>query len=106
MKQACKKNGIAVEFKFMSEADPSTRKMHSALVGQYHGLRPQAKVSDLVKTPPIKDLDLYMAGPPCPSYSTLVQGAGGEDARGTVLYHVCHYIKSNKPKAFVIENVA
>ena len=104
VKQACLKRGIAIDFKFMSEADPSTRKMHTAL-GLYHGLKPHAKVSDLVKTPPIKDIDLYMAGPPCPSYSTLTQGTGGEDARGTVLYHVCHYIASNKPKAFLIENV-
>ena len=106
VKQACIKKGIAVDFKFMSEADPSTRKMHSAL-GQYHGLKPQAKVSDLVNAPSIKDMDFYIAGPPCPSYSTLnARGAGGDDARGTVLYHVCQYIMKNKPKAFVIENVA
>ena len=106
VKQACIKKGIAVDFKFMSEADPSTRKMHSAL-GQYHGLKPQAKVSDLVNAPSIKDMDLYIAGPPCPSYSTLnARGAGGDDARGTVLYHVCQYIMKNKPKTFVIENVA
>ena len=106
MKQACIKKGIAVDFKFMSEADPSTRKMHSAL-GQYHGLKPQAKVSDLMNAPSINDMDFYIAGPPCPSYSTLnARGAGGDDARGTVLYHVCQYIMKNKPKTFVIENVA
>ena len=105
VKQACISTGIAVEFKFMSEADPSTRKTHRTL-GQYHGLEPQAQLSDLVKTPPIADMDLYMAGPPCPScYALVGQGASGDDVRGTVLHHVDHCANCNTPNTFAIENV-
>ena len=53
--------GTAVEFACMPETDPFARHMHSAF-GLQHVFKPQAQLSDLVKTPPIDAMDLCMAG--------------------------------------------
>ena len=95
-----------MDFKFMSEADKSTRVIHRAL-GKLHGFEPQKVFTDLAKRGSDTKVEFYMAGPPCQPWTSLVNGAGVEDeaGRGTVMYHVVHYLRTAKPKAFILENV-
>ena len=48
-----------------------------------------------------------MAGPPCQPWSQQTHGDGAEDEKGrcTVIYLVCDFVRSSKPKSFIIENV-
>jgi len=52
-------------------------------------------------------LDLYCAGFPCQSFSTLGKRQGFDDTknRGTVFFHCYETIKNTQPKMFVLENV-
>ena len=107
VKKACQQKDIQMDFKFMSEADYNTRRMHSTL-GTLHGLKPQKKYSDLAKRGVGFDLDFFMAGPPCQPWTQLAPNSlGVEDkkGRGTVMYHVIHFILTDKPKCFLLENV-
>ena len=105
VQKACARMGIQMNFKFVSEADSQTRRMHSIL-GNFHKLKPEKTFSDLAERHH-DSVDLYMSGPPCQPWTQLVKGAGVEDVagRGTVMYHVVHFISTDKPKAFIIENV-
>ena len=51
------------------------------------------------------NLDVYVAGWPCQSFSTQGKRLGLKDARGCVFYSVCNVIATRKPKAFILENV-
>jgi DNA (cytosine-5)-methyltransferase 1 len=54
-------------------------------------------------------IDYIVGGPPCQSFSAAGRRAGGvlgiEDARGTLFWHYCQFVKHFKPAAFVFENV-
>ena len=50
-------------------------------------------------------LDLYVAGFPCQAFSTAGKRLGFNEARGTLFFNVAEFIKVNKPKAFILENV-
>ena len=53
----------------------------------------------------VEQLDLYVAGFPCQAFSMAGKRKGFEDTRGTLFYNVAEFIKINKPKVFVLENV-
>ena len=54
-------------------------------------------------------VDYIVGGPPCQSFSAAGRRAGGvpgiEDARGTLFWYYCQYVRHFAPKAFVFENV-
>lgn len=50
-------------------------------------------------------LDLYVAGFPCQSFSLAGKRGGFEDTRGTLFFNVAEFIKENQPKCFILENV-
>lgn len=53
-----------------------------------------------------KSIDMYIAGFPCQTFSTLGTNAGFNDKdKGTVFFYVYDFIKQNKPKIFILENV-
>jgi site-specific DNA-cytosine methylase len=52
-----------------------------------------------------KDLDLYVAGFPCQTFSAQGKNAGTRDPRGRIVGYVIRYIDVGRPKAFVLENV-
>ena len=105
-KQACHKGGQKIEIEFMTEKVKRTRMMHATL-NKFHALKPKKKFSDIARRPGCKDIDLYVAGPPCQPWSLQTQGKGAEDekGRGSVIYLVCDFVRSSKPKSFIIENV-
>lgn len=53
----------------------------------------------------VPQLDLYVAGFPCQSFSLAGKRGGFNDTRGTLFYNVAEFIKVNQPKCFILENV-
>lgn len=50
-------------------------------------------------------VDLFVGGSPCQSFSTYGRRRGLEDTRGTLFYDYARLIKEIQPKAFIFENV-
>ncbi len=50
-------------------------------------------------------VDIYVAGFPCQSFSSMGQRKGLEDPRGLLMNHTLDTIKINKPLIFILENV-
>ena len=53
----------------------------------------------------VPQLDLYVAGFPCQSFSHAGKRGGFNDTRGTLFYNVAEFIKVNQPACFILENV-
>lgn len=62
---------------------------------------------DITKRPMdgIEQLDLYVAGFPCQAFSIAGHRLGFEDIRGTIFFNCAEFIRINRPRAFVLENV-
>jgi DNA (cytosine-5)-methyltransferase 1 len=50
-------------------------------------------------------VDLYVAGFPCQAFSMAGKRKGFEDTRGTLFFDLLQYLKEQRPKYFVLENV-
>ena len=50
-------------------------------------------------------VDLLVAGFPCQAFSIAGNRLGFEDVRGTLFFDLLRYIKTQKPKYFILENV-
>ena len=94
---------------FGSEINPKVRELHRLLHQDGHGgaytmysHADPSKSYVKIKKPVV---DLYVAGPPCQSFSPLGARLGLEDFRGVVFYHVLCYLKDKRPRCVVIENV-
>tara|TARA_R110001592_G_scaffold354097_1_gene653494 strand:+ start:45 stop:1232 length:1188 start_codon:yes stop_codon:yes gene_type:complete len=53
----------------------------------------------------VPELDLYVAGFPCQSFSLAGKRGGFNDTRGTLFFNVAEFIKVNQPNCFILENV-
>ena len=53
----------------------------------------------------VPQLDLYVAGFPCQSFSIAGQRKGFAETRGTLFFNVAEFIKVNQPECFILENV-
>ena len=54
---------------------------------------------------PTESLDIYMTSPPCQSFSLAGKRKGEDDKRGVLFYNSHDFIKQNKPRYFIFENV-
>lgn len=54
---------------------------------------------------PKESLDIYMTSPPCQSFSLAGKRKGEDDERGILFYNSHEFIKVNKPRYFIFENV-
>lgn len=54
---------------------------------------------------PKESLDIYMTSPPCQAFSLAGQRKGEADDRGVLFYNSHEFIKINKPRYFIFENV-
>lgn len=54
---------------------------------------------------PNESLDIYMTSPPCQAFSLAGRRKGEEDKRGILFYNSHEFIKENKPRYFIFENV-
>ncbi len=94
--------GIDVDAVFASEAKLEVRQLYQVVHG--FGTRIDEDICDCETRP---SCDLYVAGPPCQSWSGMGKRAGVGDlkGRGLVIYHCLQYINDKKPRAVVLENV-
>ena len=51
------------------------------------------------------EVDLFVGGSPCQSFSNYGKKLGLEDVRGTLFYDYARIIQESKPKIFIYENV-
>ena len=56
-------------------------------------------------TPYANQVDIFVGGSPCQSFSTYGHRKGLEDTRGTLFYDYARLVQEIKPKAFIFENV-
>lgn len=56
-------------------------------------------------TPYANQVDIFIGGSPCQSFSTYGHRKGLEDTRGTLFYDYARLVKEIQPKAFIFENV-
>ena len=54
---------------------------------------------------PKESLDIYMTSPPCQAFSLAGNRKGENDKRGILFYNSHEFIKKNKPRYFIFENV-
>lgn len=54
---------------------------------------------------PKDSLDIYMTSPPCQAFSLAGKRLGKEDKRGILFFNSHEFIKENKPRYFIFENV-
>lgn len=54
---------------------------------------------------PKESLDIYMTSPPCQAFSNAGKRLGEDDKRGILFYNSHEFIKVNKPRFFIFENV-
>ena len=54
---------------------------------------------------PAEPLDIYMTSPPCQAFSLAGKRKGEQDKRGVLFYNSHEFIKVNKPRYFIFENV-
>ena len=98
---ALKRLGLDIEEVFACEIDKYARKSFNEL----HN--PSTFYEDITTRnhSEAPQLDLYVAGFPCQSFSMAGKRGGFEDTRGTLFFNVAEFIKENQPKCFVLENV-
>lgn len=58
-----------------------------------------------VKSSEIPDVDVFIGGPPCQSWSLAGNLMGSKDPRGRLFYEYVRVIRDKQPKAFIAENV-
>lgn len=98
---ALKYLGINFESVFACEIDKYARKSFE----QLHEPKKFYKDITTRNHKEIEKLDLYVAGFPCQSFSMAGKRKGFDEARGTLFFNVAEFIKENKPKTFILENV-
>ena len=54
---------------------------------------------------PNESLDIYMTSPPCQAFSLAGKRLGKDDKRGILFFNSHEFIKVNKPRFFIFENV-
>lgn len=54
---------------------------------------------------PSQSLDIYMTSPPCQAFSLAGKRLGKDDKRGILFFNSHEFIKINKPRYFIFENV-
>ncbi len=52
-----------------------------------------------------KDIDIFVGGSPCQSFSAAGQRGGFEDTRGTLFFEFARCVQEFQPKVFIYENV-
>lgn len=54
---------------------------------------------------PKKSTDVYVTSPPCQAFSMAGKRLGKEDRRGVLFFNSLEFIRENKPRFFIFENV-
>lgn len=100
---AIKQLGIPHRIVFASEKDKFARKSYKLLHPEVEQM-----FDDMTQRDPNsieKNIDFYFAGIPCQTFSIAGNRKGESDPRGTLFYNAYDFIRVNRPRFFVIENV-
>ena len=99
--EALKNIDIKHSNEFMIEIDKFARKTFE----ENHNVKDI--FTDITKVDPkqVSDIDLFVFGSPCQSYSQQGKRLGLEDTRGTLVYNGLQIVKEKQPKYFIYENV-
>ena len=99
--QALRRLNINHKTIFACDCDKYARQTYIENYGE-----PQYFPKDVYKRDiPKQSLDIYMTSPPCQAFSLAGKRKGEEDKRGILFYNSHHFIKINKPRYFIFENV-
>lgn len=99
--QALRKLGIDYKTVFSCDMDLYARETYMANYGE-----PMYYPFDVYeRNIPKKSLDIYMTSPPCQAFSLAGKRLGENDKRGILFYNSHEFIKENKPRYFIFENV-
>ena len=99
--QALKKLGIEYKSVFACDIDKYAKQSFLANYNTENWFDDITK-RDHSKTP---YCDLYVAGFPCQAFSVAGKRKGFNDTRGTLFFDLFQYIKLQRPKYFILENV-
>jgi len=99
---ALKRLGIPHDLIFACDIDKYARKSYNAIHPNADIIYEDITTRDFDEVP---QLDLYIAGFPCQSFSIAGKKEGFNDVRGTLFYNVAEFIEYNQPECFILENV-
>lgn len=108
---ALKLLGIKPRVVFVAEKDPGKRELLSAVHGLLnHGVKDQTRVYEDVKTRQNETapyVDIFISGAPCPPFSSAGKRMGLKDlqGRGVILFFSLDFIRLQRPRLVIIENV-
>lgn len=99
--QALIRLGIAYEEVFACDMDKYARQTFELNYG-----KPKDFPKDVYEREiPKESLDIYMTSPPCQAFSMAGKRLGKEDQRGILFFNSLEFIRENKPRYFIFENV-
>jgi DNA (cytosine-5)-methyltransferase 1 len=99
--QALKRLGIEYKELFACDMDKYAR---STFIHNYG--EPEYYPTDVYNREiPEESLDIYMTSPPCQAFSLAGKRLGKNDKRGILFFNSLEFIKVNKPRYFIFENV-
>jgi DNA (cytosine-5)-methyltransferase 1 len=99
--QALKNLGIPFKHVFSSDIDPYCRQ---SIIANYD---PAILYEDMTNRNivQIPEIDLYVCGFPCQSFSTAGKRKGMKEKRGQIFWHCVDVIEAKQPSVFILENV-
>ena len=99
--QALERLGIKQDKKFACDMDKYARQTYILNFG-----KPKYYPENVYNREiPKESLDIFMTSPPCQSFSNAGKRLGEDDERGILFYNSHEFIKKNKPRFFIFENV-
>lgn len=99
--QALKDNGIEHRTIFSCEIDKYPRQTYEA----NHTTEKMYEDFTLMDYATIEQLDLFVGGFPCQSFSMAGKRKGFDEVRGTLFFNCAEFIRVNQPAYFILENV-
>ena len=99
--QALKRLGIDYEEVFACDMDKYARETFIHNYGEPKYYPKNVYDREIPKDP----LDIYMTSPPCQAFSLAGNRKGKADKRGVLFFNSHEFIKVNKPRYFIFENV-
>lgn len=99
--EALKQLGIPFQHKWACEIDKFARQ---SILANY---QPEILYEDITKRDhsQLPDVDIYVCGFPCQSFSLMGKKRGTQDPRSNIMLHCIEVIKKKLPPIFILENV-